>query len=91
MKFLQIQVFRKLPTHGFGLRRKIRVLKTRKPLRKWALANTRILDAPTHGHGQPPAHGARSLIASHRVARCSCFHAEADVLLRMESGRAAQR
>jgi hypothetical protein len=52
MKSLQICSFEIGSTRGFWLRRKVRVLKTKKSVRSGVLANTRILDAPTHGHCQ---------------------------------------
>jgi len=67
MKVLQIGTFRKVQARGFWLRRKVRVLKRRRSVRKGALANTRIPDAPTRGRAsrQPKA---RSLIAIDGIA-----------------------
>ena len=48
MKCLQFEPFETGVTRGSWLRRKVRVLNTRKSVRNEALANTRILDAPTH-------------------------------------------
>src|SRR5262249_29832512 len=46
-------------------------------VRNGAPANTRILDAPTHG--LPPAHGVRSLNARRGIPRWCRFHAIAEV------------
>jgi hypothetical protein len=62
MKYLQIGTLVRRKTRGFWVRRKVRVLKMGKSVPSGAVANTRILDAPTHGRAerQPTA---RSLIA----------------------------
>ena len=67
MKYLQIATFSEDRTRGFRVRRKVRVLKTAKSVPSGAVDNTRILDAPTHGRAQPPAHGA--LAERHRRDR----------------------
>ncbi len=50
MKLLQIGTFDTGSTRGSWLRSKVRVFGMRKLMRKGVLANTRILDAPTHAH-----------------------------------------
>jgi hypothetical protein len=55
MKYLQIGTFGKLKTRGFWVRLKVRVLKKRKSVRGKLPANTRILDASTHGCRPPLA------------------------------------
>jgi hypothetical protein len=68
MKSLQVPSFEIGLTRSFWPRRKVRVLRTRNSVRNGALANTRILGAPTHGRvNRQPA--ARSLIGIDGSAR----------------------
>jgi hypothetical protein len=55
MKSLQIGTFRNLRAGGFQLRIRIRMLRPAQFVRGELPANTRILDAPTHGRGPPLA------------------------------------
>jgi hypothetical protein len=49
MKSLQTGTFRNVGARGFWFRREVRVLEAAKSVRTGAPANTRILNAPTHG------------------------------------------